>query len=93
MPKKSGTDFMITFVQDYLDGNMDRLSWDLDFSHYLMQNYPKMERENSELAECFNFYIAEQGFDEGVGLTDEKHKNLIREQFDLFKDAVSDGIY
>ena len=93
MPKKSGTDFMITFVQDYLDGKTDRLSWDLDFSHYLMQHYPKMERENSELAEFFNFYLAEQGFDEGVGLPDDEHKKLIREQFLLFKDAVSDGFY
>ena len=83
MPKKNGFQFMIAFVQDYLGGKTDRLSWDLDFSHYLMQQYPKMERENSEMAECFYFYLAEQGSDEGVGLNDSEHKKLIREQFSL----------
>ena len=57
-----------------------------------MQQYPKMERENSEMAECFNFYLAEQGFDEGIGLNDDEHKKLIREQFMLFNDACRDGL-
>lgn len=91
MAKKSGTEFMIEFVQDYLDGSTDRLGWDLDFCHYLMKHYPKMERENSELAECFNFYLAEQGFDEGVGLSDTEHKLLIQRQFDKFNEALRDG--
>jgi len=92
VPEKSGFQFMIAFVQDYLHGKTDRLDWDLDFSHYLMQQYSKMERENSEMAECFNFYLAEQGFDQGIGLNDDEHKKLIREQFMLFNDACRDGI-
>jgi len=56
---------------------------DSGFSHYLMQHNSIMERENSEMAECFYFYLAEQGSDEGVGLNDSEHKKLIREQFSL----------
>ena len=82
---------MITFVQDYLDGKEDRLDWDLNFSYYLTRHYPKMERENVEMAECFNFYLAEQGYDQGVGLPDDKHKKFIREQFDLFNDSSRTG--
>lgn len=91
MPKKSGTEFMMGFVQDYLDGTIDRLDWDLNFSHYLMKHYPKMERENADLAECFNFYLAEQGFDEGISLPDAEHKKLIRKCFTEFKAAMRDG--
>ena len=82
---------MVAFVEDYLEGRTDRLGWDLDFTHYLIQHYPKMERENSDAAECFNFYLAEQGFDEGVGLPDDEHKVLIQNQYDAFKDARRDG--
>ncbi|GHU94610.1 hypothetical protein FACS1894208_05990 [Clostridia bacterium] len=51
---------MIEFVQDYLDGEDNRLDWNLDFNHYLIQHYPKMERENLDVAECFAFYLAEK---------------------------------
>jgi hypothetical protein len=91
MPKKSGAAFMMNFVQEYLDGDIDRLSWDLDFNHYLIEQYSKMERENIDLAECFNFYLAEQGFDQGTSLPDDKHKKLIRKQFNEFNAAMRDG--
>ena len=81
------------FVQEYLDGENERLFFDLDFIHYLSENYPKMERQNQELAECFCFYLAEQGFDKSRGLTDDEHKALIREQFDEFKSIMDDGLY
>jgi hypothetical protein len=91
MPKKSGTKFMMAFVQEYLDGEMDRLGFDLDFIHYLIKHYPKMEREDSDLAECFNIYLAEQGYDLAQGLTDAQHKKLIRKQYNEFLSAMQDG--
>jgi hypothetical protein len=63
----------------------------LDFIHYLIKHYPSMERKNRDLAECFNFYLAEQGFDQGQGLSDSVHKKLIRRQFKEFKSAMRDG--
>ncbi len=91
MPKSTASEFMITFVQEYLDKKSDRLSFDLDFNHYLIQYYPKMERENPDLAECFNFYLAEEGFDQANGLSDVKHRELIRRQLKKFKSAMQDG--
>ena len=92
MTKKSGLGFMMAFVQEYLDGGMDRLSFDLDFNHYLSKHFPKMERECGELADCFNFYLAEAGYDKVQGLSDAAHKKKIRRQFDEFKAAMHDGI-
>ena len=91
MPRMSGTDFMMTFIQEYLDGERDRLGFDLDFNHYLIKHYPSMERKNRDLAECFYFYLAEQGFDQGQGLSDSDYKKLIRRQFKEFKAAMRDG--
>jgi len=81
------------YVQEYLSGERSRLDFDLDFNHYLIQNYPKMERENAELAGCFNYYLAEQGIDKAGGLSDVQHKRLIRKQFAEFESAMRDGIY
>ena len=85
--------YMMAFVQEYLDGKMERLDFDLDFNHYLIENYPKMERENAELADCFNFYLAEQGFDKAQGLSNTDHKKLIHKQYKEFELAIHDGLY
>jgi hypothetical protein len=91
MAKQSATDFMMSFVRGYLDGETDRMGFDLDFNFYLMQNYPKMEREDLDMAEAFNFCIAEQGFDRCDGLSDNEHKRLVRRQFDELKAIARDG--
>jgi len=92
MPRqKTGMAFMKEFVQGYLNGSLERLDWDLDFIHYLIKHYPKMEREDAEAAECFNFFFAERGFDHGMGLTDVDHKNHIKQCFDDFLSAEIDG--
>jgi hypothetical protein len=83
---------MMAFVQEYLDGKMDRMSFDLDFNHYLIKHFPKMERETGELADCFAFYLSEEGVDQADGLSDAAHKKMIKKQFGEFKAAMSDGI-
>jgi len=93
MPRKAGMAFMIEFVEEYLRGDMDRMGFDLDFNHYLIKHYPRMERENSELAECFAFYLGEDGLDRTVGLSDAEHKALIRDKFDDFLSVIRDGLY
>ncbi|SHK78882.1 hypothetical protein [Desulforamulus aeronauticus] len=93
MPKNTASKFMMTFVQEYLDGERSRLDFDLDFNHYLIKHYAKMERENPDLAECFNFYLAEDGFDQAVGLSDDRHRRLIQKQFNKFKAALRDGFF
>ncbi|MPM67576.1 hypothetical protein SDC9_114499 [bioreactor metagenome] len=93
MPKNSAFSFMMNFVQEYLDGQRSRLDFDLDFSHYLIKFYGKMERADAELAECFNFYLAEEGFDQAQDLSDSQHKKLIRKQFNEFKAAMEDGLF
>lgn len=91
MPRNKSTNFMLSFVQEYLDGDTERMFFDMDFNHYLIQHYPAMERHNPDLAECFAFYLAEEGVDLSLGLSDADHKKLIRKQFKKFLDAARDG--
>jgi hypothetical protein len=52
-----------------------------------------MEHENSSLAECFAFYLAEQGFDKAVNLfSDDEHKKLITKQWNAFKSVTVDDV-
>jgi hypothetical protein len=91
MAKQRATDFMMSFVQDYLGGKTNRMGFDLDFNYYLMQNYRKMEREDPDMAEAFNFCLAENGSDLCAGLSDGEHKKLIRRQFRELKAIARDG--
>jgi len=91
MPRKSGADFMMDFVREYLGGKMDRMGFDLDFNHYLIKHYRSMERKDRDFAECFYFYLVEQGFDQSEGLSDSEHKKLIRKQWNEFSSAMRDG--
>lgn len=93
MPKNTATEFMLTFVQSYLDGERSRLDFDLDFNHYLIKHYAKMEKANRDLAECFYFYLAEEGFDQAEDLSNDQHKKLIQKQFNEFKAALRDGFF
>jgi len=79
------------FVREYLSGELDRLDWDLDFNHYFIQHYSKMERENRDLAECFDFYLVEQGFDLAEGLPDDEHREYISSQFEKLNEIIRDG--
>lgn len=93
MPGKGGMEFMIAFVREYLDGKCSRMDFDLDFNNYLIENYPKMERQNAEIADCFYFYLAEEGLDKSDGLSDSAHRKLIKKQLAEFESAMRDGIY
>ena len=91
MARKSNTQLMFEFVQEYLDGHMSRISFDLDFNHYLIKYYPAMERQDSDMAECFAYYLSEQGVDVAGSLSDEQHKTLIKKQWKQFTQAVDAG--
>lgn len=93
MPRKSNTQLMFDFVKDYLDGNMQRMFFDLDFDYYFIQYYPAMQRKDPEMAECFAYYLSEQGVDISDGLSDSQHKKLIRRQWKQFNDALDDGLF
>jgi hypothetical protein len=83
---------MIAYVEDYLRGDTERLFFDLDFHYYLRMYYPAMERRNPYLADCFVYYLCEEGVDLAENLSDDEHKCLIRRQFEKFSDALRDGL-
>ncbi len=47
------TAFMIDFVSDFADGNISRDHFEIDYSGYVIEHFPMMERENARLARKF----------------------------------------
>ena len=92
MPRKSALESMMAFFQEYLGGKIDRMDFDLSFNDFLVQSYPKMARQSRGIADCFVFYLSEEGYAQTLGMTDSDHKKLIRKQFSEFKSALRDGI-
>ncbi|AMC93659.1 hypothetical protein AOC36_06565 [Erysipelothrix larvae] len=81
---KSNSKYMYSFVLDYLVGNKDRMDFDLDFNYYLIKHFPAMHRRNEYEADCFAYYLEEEGYDVSENLSDTQHKALIKKQWKQF---------
>ena len=79
--KTPNINFMKSFVEDFIEGRIDRLDFDLDFSYHVIRRYDKMYRENPNFAIAFAFYVSEQGFDLGEGMPGDEYLELIADQY------------
>lgn len=77
------TAFMIEFIEEFVNGEMDRFFFDLDYSARVIERFPHMERENPRLADRFA-NIVDQAYEWGTdnGLSDEEFKDLIAKALD-----------
>jgi len=69
------TTFMINFISDFINGELDRYFFDLDYSAYVIEHFPYMEFENSKLADRFA-YTVDRAYERGtaLGLSDEEFR-------------------
>jgi len=83
MKFKKHTAFMIDFISDFVNGEIDRYFFDLDYSAYVIEHFPYMELEDSKLADKFADTIDEAyecGTD--LGLSDEEFRVKISNALD-----------
>ena len=45
--------FMIDFASEFADGNISRDAFEMDYSGYVIEHFPMMEKENMRLARKF----------------------------------------
>ena len=83
MNYKRHTAFMIDFISDFVNGELERYFFDLDYSAYVIEHFPYMERENAIFADKFANTIDrvyERATD--LGLPDEKFRLEISNALD-----------
>ncbi|MCR4436999.1 MAG: hypothetical protein QHH06_12665 [Clostridiales bacterium] len=77
------TAFMIDFVSDFANGDLERYFFDLDYSAYVIEHFPHMELENSKFADRFA-YTVDRAYERGtdLGLSDEEFRVQISNALD-----------
>ena len=80
---KKHTAFMIDFISDFVNGELERYFFDLDYSPYVIEHFPHMEHENSRFADKFANTI-DRGYERGtdLGLSDEEFRVEISNALD-----------
>lgn len=80
---------VMRMVKRYLSGEMDAISFSLDFPYEVTQRYQSMNREDPEYTEMIYYYLVENGTDRFDELSSDDFRDLIQEQYD----NVMDGKY
>lgn len=83
MKFKKHTAFMIDFISDFVNGEIERYFFDLDYSAYVIEHFPFMELEDSKLADKFAYTI-DQAYERGtdLGLSDDEFRVKISNALD-----------
>ena len=80
---------VMRMVKRYLSGEMDAISFKLDFPYEVTRRYQSMNREDPEYTEMIYYYLVENGTDRFDELSSDDFHELIQEQYD----NVMDGKY
>lgn len=85
MSYKEHTAFIVDFVSEFVNGKMERLFFDLDYSYYVIQHYPEMECEDARFAHRFADTV-DRAYERGsnLNLSDEAFRAEISKAFDLW---------
>ena len=87
--RRTNINAVLKMVREYLNGEMDTLSFQLDFPYEIEQRYRKMVREDPDYADMIYVYLVEQGTDLAYDMSDAAFKELIQKQYN----NVMEGVY
>ncbi|QZY57177.1 hypothetical protein [Crassaminicella profunda] len=85
--------FVMDMTKAYLDGEMDCITYSLDFPYEVEKRYRKMVNEDRDYAELIFDTLIEEGTNLFNELSDEEFKELIKKQYKYIKDVASEGFF
>jgi hypothetical protein len=87
MKFKKHTQFMIDFISDFANGELERYFFDLDYSAYVIEHFPHTEIESPRLADKFSNTI-DRAYERGthLDLSDEAFRIKISNALDEWLD-------
>jgi hypothetical protein len=77
----------------YLNGEIDSITYHLDFPFEVEERYRKMVKEDRKYAELIYDYLLEQGSDLYNTLSENEFKKLIRKQYKYIEDIAKGGFF
>ena len=85
--------FVMNMTKSFLEGEIDSLTYFLDFPYEVEKRYRKMVREDKEYADLIFECLVEEGTDQFNELSDTQFKNLINKQYKYITDIASEGFF
>ena len=85
--------FAMDMTKSFLDGEIDCMSYFLDFPYEIEMRYRKMVHEHREYTELIFDYLIEEGTNRFNDLSDSQFKNLIRKQYKYVNDIITGSGY
>ena len=83
--------YVMEMTKSFLDGEIDCMSYFLDFPYEVEKRYKKMVREDRDYAELIYECLLEEGTDKFNELSDAQFMKLIRKQYKYIKDVANEG--
>ncbi|HWQ43732.1 MAG TPA: hypothetical protein VN456_17100 [Desulfosporosinus sp.] len=75
----------------FLDGEINCMSYFLDFPYEVEKRYRKMVREDRDYADLILECLVEKGTDKFNELSDAQFNRLIKKQYKYIKDVACEG--
>jgi hypothetical protein len=89
--RMTNIDFVMNMTKSFLDGEIDCITYWLDFPYEIEKRYRKMVWEDREYAELIYDCLVEEGTNKFDDLSDDQFKKLIRKHYKYIKDVASEG--
>ena len=83
MKLKKHVAFLVNFVIDFVNGDMSRRDFDMDYSGYVIEHFPEFEREHPRLSRRFADTI-EHAYSTCSWMSDEAFRDAIGDAVDTF---------
>ena len=90
--RKTNIRWMMRFIKEIIDGESDRLNFDLDFNYHLIQRYDKMYDEDPEAAEVFAERVGDL-CDRTDELSDDELRDELMDAYELIEDILNGVAY
>ena len=90
--KKPNIEFLMKMTKAYLEGELDSVSYSLDFPYEVEMRYKKLLKEDRALAEIIYDCLVEEGVNLYQDLTEKEFKAKITIEYEFIKDIVEGNV-
>lgn len=91
--KDENIKFLFKMTKSFLDGEIDVITYTLDFPHEVETRYKKLVKEDRDIAELIFDCLVEGGVYKYDDLSDEEFMDEIAYQYDFVLDVYKNGKY
>lgn len=91
MKKTPNINYLLQMVEQLLNGQIDIVSFELDFDYQLTKRYRAMAKEDKECAELIYDYLYENGLCKAEKLPDSKFLAVMKRQYKEVQDIINSG--